>query len=81
MPLYVKDPKVTKLLEEYQAITGADTKTKALLRALERQIAVERKAVPLAERIAHIQDSVKALGTTDPNYHHKRFMDEQWGDS
>ena len=80
MPLYVKDEQVSDLVEQYQKIIGAASKTEAVRLALQRQIDAERLAVPLADRVENIQADVQRLGTTEPNYDHKRFMDEMWGD-
>lgn len=80
MPLFVKDEQVSLLVEQYRALTGARNKTEAVRLALQRQIEAERRAVPLAERVAGIQADVARMGATDPDYDHKRFMDEMWGE-
>lgn len=81
MPLYVKDDQVAELVLQYQQLIGARSKTDALRIALQRQIAAERRSVPLAERVAAIQAAVQRLGPTSPGYDAKTFIAEMWGDT
>ena len=80
MPLYVKSDDVAALAEQYREIIGAASKTEALRLALTRQIAAERRATPLTDRIAALQDDVARLGPTDPDFDAKAFLDEMWGE-
>jgi antitoxin VapB len=81
MPLYIKDDEVDALAAELQSISGARSKTEAVRTALQNEIKRKRKEIPLAERIAKLQQRVAAMGPSDPNFDMKKFSDEMWGDN
>ena len=84
MPLYIKDPSVDSLLDEYLAKSGAPTKTEAIKRALSDQIRILDEKGPLVVRIARIQGRAEQLGFRSSGREdagaQKRFMDELWGE-
>lgn len=79
MPLYVRDEGVNRLAGEAQKILGTPTKTDAVRFALERLLAEQESEVPIRERLKAIQRRARELGTSDPNFDEKAFMDEMWG--
>lgn len=84
MPLYVRDERVNQLAEQAQKILKAPTKTDAIRQALERVVETSEASAPaekppLAERLKAIQDEVKRLGTPNPDFDEKAFLDEMWG--
>lgn len=84
MPLYIKDPTVDSLLEQYLAMSGAPSKAEAVRRALTDQIKALALKEPLANRVARIQDRAELLGFKSSGNHdgseHKRFFDALWGE-
>lgn len=81
MPLFIRDPEVDALAEEARKLTKAKTKTDAVKRALQRQVAEARRALPLRERLARSRALVDAMGPGDPDFDMKAFTDEMWGDA
>lgn len=84
MPLYVRDERVNQLAEKARKILKAPTKTDAIRQALERVVETSEgperaEKPPLAERLKAIQDEVKRLGTPNPDFDEKAFLDEMWG--
>jgi antitoxin VapB len=84
MPLYVRDERVNQLAEQAQKILKAPTKTDAIRQALERVVETSEdvnpaEKPPLAERLKAIQDEVKRLGTPNPDFDEKAYLDEMWG--
>ncbi|KQW30986.1 hypothetical protein ASE36_01440 [Rhizobium sp. Root274] len=80
MPLYVGDEKVNQLAEQAQKILKAPTKTDTLRQALERVVQEDEQRPPLAERLENIKQRYQGLGTVDPDFDEKAFLDEMWGD-
>ncbi|RKE85326.1 type II toxin-antitoxin system VapB family antitoxin [Rhizobium sp. AG855] len=80
MPLYVRDEKVNQLAEQAQKILKAPTKTDAIRQALERVVQEDEQRPPLAERLETIKKRYQGMGTVDPNFDEKAFLDEMWGD-
>ncbi|HEY1944206.1 MAG TPA: type II toxin-antitoxin system VapB family antitoxin [Roseiarcus sp.] len=80
MPLYIRDDDVDALAVKVQAITGAPTKTEAVRLALQHEIARNRKATPLRERLAKAKAIAASIGVRDPAFNMKTFTDEMWGD-
>jgi antitoxin VapB len=83
MPLYVRDERVNQLAEQARKILNAPTKTDAIRQALEkvvRDTAPETKPdePPLAERLKALQAEVQRLGTPNPDFDEKKFLDEMW---
>jgi antitoxin VapB len=80
MPLYIKDPEVSGLAEDAVKFLGVANKTEAVRMALKAAIAGARAKKPLEDRIRDLQDRVAAMGPRDPDYDHKAYMREIWGD-
>lgn len=83
MPLYVRDERVNQLAEQAQKILKAPTKTDAIRQALERVVETSETAKtvekpPLAERLKAIQDKYQSMGTPNPDFDEKAFLDEMW---
>lgn len=80
MPLFIRDAEVDALAEELRKLTKAKTKTEAVRRALQAQLAQARRALPLKERLARAMALADALGPSDPAFDMKRYTDAMWGD-
>ena len=82
MPLYIKDPAVDTLVEQYLAATGLTNKTEAVRRALTDQLKVLADKETLTDRVARIQRRAAEAGfvSTGDIAADKAFMDEQWGE-
>ncbi len=80
MPLYIKDPEVAGLAEEAVKYLHAENKTEAVRMALKAAIAEARSKIPLKDRIRELQDRFAAMGPRDPDYDHKAYMRELWGE-
>jgi antitoxin VapB len=80
MALYIKDPEVSGLAEDAVKFLGAANKTEAVRMALKAAIAEARAKVPLEDRIRDLQDRVAAMGPRDPDYDHRAYMREIWGE-
>jgi antitoxin VapB len=88
MALHITDPKLDALAEQAQKILKAKSKTDAVRQALERVVGDEAKTVQtsenlheektLEERLKALQDRVKAMGTPNPDFDDKAFLDEMW---
>ncbi|ODN70505.1 type II toxin-antitoxin system VapB family antitoxin [Methylobrevis pamukkalensis] len=79
MALYIRDQTVDDLATELQRLTRAKTKTEAVRRALEKEIALVKQAPPLADKVATALARADALGASDPSFDMKTFTDEMWG--
>ncbi|MBG0812320.1 type II toxin-antitoxin system VapB family antitoxin [Methylosinus sp. H3A] len=79
MPLYIKDDAVDKLAAQVQEATGAPSKTEAVRRALENELARSRKSKPLGERLARAKLIAADIGEPDPAFDMKAFTNEMWG--
>ena len=79
MPLYIKDPEVAHLAEDAVKVLGAANKTEAVRQALRSAIAAAKARIPLSERIKAAQTLIDAIGQRNPDYDHKRDMDDLWG--
>lgn len=80
MALFIRDPNVDALAEEVRRLTKAKTKTEAVRRALEAQLAEARRALPLRDRLARSKALADAMGGSDPDFDMKAFTDSLWGD-
>jgi antitoxin VapB len=80
MPLYVRDERVNQLAEQAQKILKAPTKTDAIRQALERVVQEDDQRPPLAERLEKLRQRYQGMGTVDPTFDEKAFLDEMWGD-
>lgn len=79
MALFIRDPEVADLVAEIQKLTKAPTKTEAVRRALQNELARTRKALPLRDRLDRARRLADAMGPSDPTFDMKRFSDEMWG--
>ncbi|AUR22545.1 type II toxin-antitoxin system VapB family antitoxin [Phaeobacter inhibens] len=80
MPLYIKDDSVDDLAIKYQKLTGADSKTDAVRKALLQGLASIQNKVPLMEKIAAVQAKADEIGPVDPDFDPKAFADDLWSD-
>ena len=79
MSLYIRDNDVDALAVKVQQLTKAPSKTEAVRRALQNELARAQAAVPLKDRIRAIQDNVKArMGPNKADFDMKKFTDEMW---
>ncbi len=79
MALYIKDEAVDELATKVQKAIGARSKTEAVRRALENELARRRKNTPLAQRLAPAKALAAQIGTPNPAFDMKAFTDEMWG--
>lgn len=80
MPLYIKDDEVDALATEFQAISGARSKTEAVRTALKDAIERKRDKTAIIEGIRQAQAMAQAMGVRrDPDFNMKIFMDELSG--
>ena len=83
MPLYIKDPAVDTLVDQYLAATGMTNKTEAVRRALSDQLNALAAKESLTDRVARIQHRAAEAGFVSSDSDiaaDKAFMDEQWGE-
>ena len=83
MPLYIKDPAVDTLVDQYLAATGMTNKTEAVRRALSDQLKALADKETLTDRVARIQHRAAEAGFVSSGSDiaaDKTFMDEQWGE-
>ncbi|MBW8728850.1 MAG: type II toxin-antitoxin system VapB family antitoxin [Inquilinus limosus] len=81
MALFIRDPEVDALAEEVRRLTKAKTKTDAVRRALQVQLAAARRTLPLRDRLARSRALADAMGPGDAAFDMKAYTDEMWGDS
>jgi antitoxin VapB len=79
MALFIRDPEVDALAEEVRKLTKAKTKTEAVRRALQTQLAEARRALPLKDRLARSKALADAMGPSAPGFDMKAYTDEMWG--
>jgi antitoxin VapB len=79
--LFIRDAEVDALAEEVRRLTKAKTKTEAVRRALQAQLAQARRAMPLKERLARSKALADAMGPSDPSFDMKAYTDEMWGEA
>lgn len=83
MALHITDPELDALAEQARKILKAGTKTDAVRQALERVVGDEPETETdndrlFFARIKALQDEVKRLGTPNPDFDDKAFLDEMW---
>lgn len=85
MALELHDERLDALAEQAQRILKAPTKADAIRQALQRVVGAEPLAneedaatpeKPIEERLKALQDRVKKLGTPNPDFDDKAFLDE-----
>jgi antitoxin VapB len=81
MALFIRDAEVDALAEEVRKLTKAKTKTEAVRRALQAQLAEARRALPLKERLARSKALADAMGPGDPDFDMRAYTDEMWGEA
>ncbi|MGK9166818.1 type II toxin-antitoxin system VapB family antitoxin [Inquilinus limosus] len=81
MALFIRDAEVDALAEEVRRITKAKTKTEAVRQALQAQLAMARRTLPLRERLARSKALADAMGPGNPVFDMKAYTDEMWGDT
>ncbi len=79
--LIISDPKINARAEEPRQLTGAKTKTEAVRRALQTQLAEARRVVPLRDRLARSKALADALGPSDPDFDMKVYADDMSGET
>ena len=80
MALFIRDAEVDALAEEVRRLTKVKTKTEAVRRALQAQLAEARRALPLRDRLARSKKLADAMGASDPDFDMKAYSDEMWGE-
>jgi len=78
MALYIRDAEVDALASEVQKLTKAPTKTEAVRQALQRELALARKTLPLRDRLRRAKALADAMGPGDAAFDMKVFTDEMW---
>ncbi len=83
MPLTIRDERVNQLAEQARQILNAPTKADAIRQALEKVVETappsqQPETRPLAERLKALQAEVQRLGTPNPDFDDKAFLDEMW---
>ena len=81
MALFIRSAEVDALAEKVRKLTKAKTKTEAVRRALEAQLARTRRGAPLKDRVARAKALADALGTSDASFDMKAYTDEVWGEA
>jgi len=81
MALFIRDAEVDALAEEVRKLTNVKTKTEAVRRALQAQLAHAGGAFPARSRLARSKALADALGIGDPSFDMKAYTDELWGDA
>lgn len=81
MSLYIRDRAVDELAKKVQKLTKAPSKTEAVRRALENELARARETIPLRERVKIIQDEFAAILGPDPEpFDMNKFTDDLYED-
>ncbi|MEP7453361.1 type II toxin-antitoxin system VapB family antitoxin [Phyllobacterium sp. SB3] len=79
MSLFIRDNEVDALATKIKQLTNARTKTEAVKRALQNELARAQKAIPLRDRIREIQNDIRArMGHAKPDFNMKRYTDDMW---
>jgi antitoxin VapB len=78
MALFIRDAEVDALAEEVRKLTKAKSKTEAVRRALQAQLAAARRALPLKDRLARSKALADAMGPSDPAFDMKAYTDDMW---
>ena len=81
MALFIRDAEVEALAEEVRKLTRAKSKTEAVRRALQAQLAEARRAVPLRERLQRAKAIADAMGASAAAFDMKAYTDEMWDEA
>lgn len=81
MALFIRDAEVDALAEEVRRVTKAKTKTEAVRRALQAQLTVALREMPIEDRLARSMALADAMGPGDPTFDMKAFTDEMWDEA
>jgi antitoxin VapB len=81
MVLFIRDSEADALAEQLRRLTKARTKAGAVRRALQAQLAIARRALPLKDRLARSKALADAMGPSGPAFDMKAYTDEMWGDT
>jgi antitoxin VapB len=77
----IRDSEVEALAEELRKLTNARTKTEAVRRALQEQLAQARRTLRIKERLARSKSLADAMGAGDPAFDMKTYTDEMCGEA
>ena len=80
MALFIRDAEVDALAEEVRRLTKAKTKTEAVRRALQEQLARAQRGQPLESRLARAKALADAMGPSAWDFDMKAYTDEMWGE-
>jgi antitoxin VapB len=78
MPLSIRDPRVRDLARDLAARRNS-TMTEAIIAALEGELAREREARPLRDRLGELARKAKAMAGADGREMSKKEIDALWG--
>lgn len=80
VPLYINNDEVNELAGELQRLTKARSKAAAVRAALVNEIARNKAAIPLRQRLAAVKQSARAAGLPNRDFDQKKFSDDMWGE-
>jgi antitoxin VapB len=78
MPLSIRDPRVRDLARDLAARRNS-TMTEAIIAALEGELAREREARPLRDRLAELAKKARAMAGPGGREMSKNEVDALWG--
>lgn len=85
MALFLTDEELDALAEKAQKVLNAPTKEDAVRQALERVVEnnpTETRAnkgqSTRAERLKALQQEYQAMGSLDPDFDEKKYVDQMW---
>ena len=81
MALFIRDAEVDALAEQVRRAIKAKTKTDAVRRALQTQLAQARRSLPLKDRLARAKALADAMGSNDPTFDMKAYTDALWDET
>ena len=81
MALFIRDAEVDALAEQVRKAIKAKSKTEAVRRALQTQLAQARRALPLKDRLARAKALADAMGSNDPAFDMKVYTDALWDET
>ena len=85
MALFLTDEELNALAEKAQKVLNAPTKEDAVRQALERVVEKDttktgrnRSQNTRAERLKALQREYQALGSLNPDFDEKKYVDQMW---